>query len=210
MSAGPARRGLRHALFAWALAHGTRAEHRLYGAHKARLLAPLRGTVVDVGAGAGVNLAYLDPSVRYVAVEPNVHFHDRIRAAARAAGIAARVETAVAERLPFEDGSVDAVVGTLVLCSVDDPAAALAEIRRVLRPGGAFVFVEHVAAPPGDPLRRVQRAVRPLWRLLADGCRPDRDTADALAAAGFAALELERFALPLGPVRPHVAGVARA
>jgi ubiquinone/menaquinone biosynthesis C-methylase UbiE len=210
VTADPARRSLHHALFAWTLKHGSAADRRLYGERKARLLGELRGMVVDVGAGAGVNLAYLHPSVRYVAVEPNVYFHRRIRKAARRAGVGACVVTGVAEALPFESSSVDAVLATLVLCSVADPSAALAEVRRVLRPGGVFVFIEHVAAPRGHPLRLVQKAIRPLWGVLADGCRPDRDTVAVIERAGFAEVEIERFSVPLGPVSPHVAGRAVA
>lgn len=204
------RRGPYHFAFAWALKHGTGADRRLYGERKARLLGGLRGTVVDVGAGAGVNLRYLDRTVRYVAVEPNVHFHGRIRRAARKAGVAAEVVAGVAERLPVDDASADAVLSTLVLCSVSDQQAALAEVRRVLRPGGTFVFVEHVAAPPWTVLRGLQRLLRIPWGLLADGCRPDRETGHAIEAAGFAEVRMDRFWMPLGLARPHIAGTATA
>jgi ubiquinone/menaquinone biosynthesis C-methylase UbiE len=113
-----------------------------------------------------------------------------------------------AERLPLEAASADAVIGTLVLCSVADVAAALREIRRVLKPGGRFVFIEHVVAPAGTWRWRLQRWVRPLWRVIADGCHPDRDTLSAIRAAGFARVEAEQFLAPAGLVAPHIAGIA--
>jgi SAM-dependent methyltransferase len=205
-----ARDGLYHRAFAWLLAHGDAADRRLYAARKTALLGGLRGHVLDIGAGAGVNLPYLDPGVRYTAVEPNPHFHRRIRQRGRRAGIDAEVIAAVAEDLPLADASVDAVIATLVLCSVDSQQAALAEIRRVLRPGGTFAFIEHVAAPAGTALLAAQRALRTPWGLLADGCRPDRRTGEAIADAGFAEVHIERFEVPGGLVGPHVMGRALA
>ena len=205
------KRGLYARLFAWSLAHGGRADARLYGARKRALLGGIGGpgrVVVEIGAGAGPNAAYLAPGTRWVAVEPNVHFHRYLRRAARRRGLDLELVAGTAERLPLPDAAADAVVSTLVLCSVADVPAALAEARRVLRPGGRLVVIEHVAAPRGTPLRALQRALRRPWGLLADGCRPDRDTAAALQAAGFAHVELERFDAPLGLVRPHIAGVA--
>lgn len=202
------RDGLYHRAFAWMLAHGGRADARLYGERKRDLLGSLTGTVLDLGAGAGVNLPYLGRAERVIAVEPNVHFHPRIEAAGREAGVRVEPVAGVAEALPLETGSLDAVVTTLVLCSVEEPAEALAEIRRVLRPGGRFVFIEHVAAPTGSWLRRAQRALRRPWGLVADGCRPDRDT-DRLIQDTFEHARIERFRVPLGLVSPHVAGVVR-
>ena len=111
--------------------------------------------------------------------------------------------------LPFPDASIDVVISTLVLCSVGPELnASLAEIHRVLRPGGRFLFLEHVAAPAGSLLRRVQRWVRPVWRGIADGCRPDQETGQAIEKTGFSRVEMERFRLQLPLVSPHVSGVA--
>jgi ubiquinone/menaquinone biosynthesis C-methylase UbiE len=110
--------------------------------------------------------------------------------------------------LPLETGSVDFVVSTLVLCSVVDQGRAIREAIRVLKPGGRFIFIEHVAAPTGTLLRRIQSGIRPLWKEVCDGCRPDRATREALEASGFAALDIQEFSAPLPVVRPHIAGSA--
>ena len=168
----------------------------------------LSGTVVEIGAGAGPNAEYLASGVRWIAVEPNVHFHPHLREAAGARGLDVEIVGAVAERLPLADASADAVVSTLVLCSVDEVQGVLAEIRRVLKPGGRFVFVEHVAAPEASRLRRWQRRLRRPWGAVADGCRPDQDTLSLIRSAGFASVEAETFRLRAGLVAPHIAGVA--
>lgn len=180
---------------------------------KRALVGPLRGTVVEIGPGTGWNLPLVDPSVRWIGVEPSEPMRERLHERARELGREIEVRDGGAEELPFEDGEVDAVLSTLVLCSIADLGGALAEARRVLRPGGQLVFWEHVLAPEEQPLLRgVQRGLAPLWRLYADGCRCDQDTAGALRAAGFAELELERFEAPRGLappwVRPHIAGIA--
>jgi ubiquinone/menaquinone biosynthesis C-methylase UbiE len=196
--------------FAWLLSHGQGFDRDLYGERKRALLGGLRGTVVEIGPGAGVNLPYFASDVRWIGVEPNVHFHGGLRRKAARLGLDADVRAGTAERLDLPDASADAVVSTLVLCSVDDLDAALAEVRRVLKPGGRLVFIEHVAAPPDSLLRRVQRGIRPLWGVIADGCRPDRETGRHIEAAGFTEVQIDRFdaAMPLPVVRPHIAGTA--
>ena len=186
------------------------ADQRLYGDRKHRLLGDLAGTVVEIGAGAGPNARYLAPGARWVAVEPNVHMHPYLREQAEEFGLDVQPEVGVAEALPVDDASADAVVSTLVLCSVDDVAQALVEVRRVLKPGGRFVFIEHVAAGRGTFRRSAQRVLRRPWGGVADGCRPDRDTGAAIEAAGFAAVDVEHFDadLPFNLVKPHIAGVA--
>jgi ubiquinone/menaquinone biosynthesis C-methylase UbiE len=137
----------------------------------------------------------------------------RARLAARvaAAGRAAEIVDAPAERLPFADATFDVVVSTLVLCSVPDPARALGEVHRVLRPGGCLVFLEHVAAEGNRGRRFWQRLLEPLWLQVSGNCHVTRRTAASIAAAGFAleAVKREsvRKALPI--VRPSVRGRAR-
>jgi SAM-dependent methyltransferase len=175
---------------------------------KRDLIEPLRGTVVEIGPGPGSNLRFLSPDVTWIGIEPNRHMEPYLRAEADRLGRPVRLEVGVAERLPFADQSVDGVLGTLVLCTVRDVPAALAEVRRVLRPGGRFVFIEHVAAPRGTWARRVQRLVRRPWGVAGDGCRPDRETWTAIEAAGFGSVELTHFRIPVPIAGPHIAGVA--
>ena len=176
---------------------------------KRRLLGGLTGTVLEIGPGAGPNLRHYGPGVRWIGVEPNPFMHPWLRREADRHGRPVDLRTASAERLDLPDGSVDAVVGTLVLCSVDNLASVLGEVRRVLTPAGRFVFIEHVAAEAGTALRRWQERLRRPWGFVADGCRPHQDTVGLLREAGFDVRELERFrADGLWLASPHVAGYA--
>lgn len=196
-------------LSAWALSRPNRRYDAMVAEEKSALLAPLSGTVLEIGPGGGNNLPFLRPYMRWIGIEPNPFFHDRLRARGERLGIDVAVRAATAEALPVPDHSVDAVISTLVLCSVRDPTAALREVRRVLRPGGRFVFVEHVAAPHGTGLHIAQRAVRPVWRALSDGCHVDRETDHLIEEAGFATVDLHHFTVPVPIMGPHIAGVAR-
>jgi SAM-dependent methyltransferase len=196
-------------LQAWALSGTNRRYEVMVADEKRALLTPLTGTVLEIGPGGGNNLAFLRRDVRWIGVEPNPFFHERLRARGDRLGLDVDVRAATAEALPAADHSVDAVISTLVLCSVRDPSATLREVRRVLRPGGRFVFVEHVAAAHGTGLHFAQRALRPIWRAFSDGCHPDRDTGMLIEAAGFADVDLRRFTLPVPIMGPHIAGIAR-
>lgn len=175
-----------------------------------RLLAELSGSVVEVGAGDGANFAHYPAAVtRVVAVEPDPYLRGR---AAEAASSAVEVVDGDAGRLPLGDGEADTVVFCLVLCSVPDQAAALAEARRVLGPGGRLVLLEHVRAHHPGRTRKVQAGLdATVWPRLFGGCHVGRDTVGAVEAAGFGFSELERFAFPEGsrlPMSPAVIGTA--
>jgi ubiquinone/menaquinone biosynthesis C-methylase UbiE len=178
------------------------------------VLAGLSGRVVEIGAGNGRMFGHYPPEVtEVVAVEPEPRLRASAAAAARRAPVPVRVVDGVAERLPGADGEFDAAVAGLVLCSVADQAVALAEIRRVLRPGGRLRFLEHVAAERPGMLRRVQKlADATLWPRLFAGCHTARDTAAAIGSAGFVIEELHRFRFPpSGPASPaasHIRGTA--
>ncbi|HEY7598015.1 MAG TPA: class I SAM-dependent methyltransferase [Actinophytocola sp.] len=174
------------------------------------LLGSLRGTVLEIGPGAGTSLRHYAPQVRWIGVEPNARRRDLVRSEADRLGRHAEVRSGRAERLDQDDGSVDAVVATFVLCSVSDQAAALGELFRVLRPGGRYVFAEHVAAPRGTWLRRAQHVATALGALTGDRCRADRDTLPAIERAGFDVVELRlnTRAGPFGVAIPHIAGAA--
>jgi ubiquinone/menaquinone biosynthesis C-methylase UbiE len=174
------------------------------------LVGAVRGTVLELGPGDGANLRHYHPDVRLLVVEPSAGARARTSAAAARLGLSARVLDGRAEELALPGGSVDAVVCSFVLCSVADQAAALAEVHRVLRPGGRFLFAEHVAAPSGTWVRRGQDLVAALTRLVGTRCRPNRETGPAITRAGFDVVDLHRFDLPgpLGTGIPHVAGAA--
>ena len=203
-------RGFHDAGQAWFFRKMDGYMHRKYGAIKRDLFGGLPRDVLEIGAGAGANFRYLARGTRVVALEPNVAFHDHLRAAAAERGLAVDVREGVAEQVPLPDESVDAVISSLVLCTVESPARALAEVRRVLRPGGRFWCLEHVAAPQGTLLARLQRAVRGPWSRIFGGCHVHRDIAELLAEAGFSTVEVTRLTIPTAflPIRPHVVAVA--
>jgi ubiquinone/menaquinone biosynthesis C-methylase UbiE len=173
------------------------------------LLGQASGRVLEVGAGTGLNLKrYSDAVTELTLTEPDPHMAKRLHERVAVAGRGTVVE-APAEALPFADDAFDTVVATLVLCTVPDPAAAVGEIRRVLRPGGRLLFLEHVRSrDPG--LARWQDRLEKPWRFLGDGCHCNRDTEATLAAAGFELSDLEHDRLPKAPpiVRPMIHGSA--
>jgi len=180
--------------------------------HRDRLLAGLNGRVLEVGAGNGLNFPHYPATASEVlAVEPEDYLRAKAEQAAEGAPIPIRVVDGLAERLPADDASLDAVVASLVLCSVRDQATALAEVRRVLRPDGELRFYEHVLSQePG--VARLQNAVAWFWPFVGGGCHPNRDTVDSIAQAGFEIERCERFPFRpsalMAPVAPHVIGTA--
>lgn len=205
----PPRKGLYRRFFAWLLSKLQTRYGREVDERKQALLAGLRGTVVEVGAGAGANLGYYADGVELLLVEPNQHAHAYLRQEGERLGVRFAIRGGTAECLDVADGVADHVVVTLVLCSVDEPKAAIAEVLRVLKPGGTFVFLEHVAAPRGSRLRRWQRRLRGFWRLIGDGCTLDRETWRTIEEAGFESCRIERFEADNVPIaRPHIAGIA--
>lgn len=154
-------------------------------ARRRELLALARGRTLELGAGTGLNLPHYPDAVdELVLAEPAAPMRRRLENAVRRGGRAATVLDAPAERLPVDDGSIDTVVATLVLCSVEQPAAVLDEIRRVLAPGGQLLFLEHVRADSARLAAWQDRLEAP-WRRFAEGCRCNRATVGLLEAAGF-------------------------
>jgi SAM-dependent methyltransferase len=196
--------------FAWAMPRLAQHYDNLLADRKQALLSGVGGTVVELGPGTGTNFRYYPPGVHWIGIEPNPYLHPHLHRAGEEARLRVDIRQGYAEQIDLADDSADVVVATAVLCSVTDQIQSLREIRRVLKPGGRFVFLEHVAARRGTSLRRIQRVVQPFWGCIADGCNPVRDTGEVIAGAGFKSINVESFKLPLGPVAPHIAGVAVA
>lgn len=193
-------------------------EARTLGELRSQLLAGMSGAVVDVGAGTGANLAHLPDAVRSVTLaEPSPEMAAKLRdrvhthlgdAAARGVDRDVTVFEAPAEELPLPDASVDHAIVTLVLCTVDDPTRAIAELRRVLKPGGTVAVLEHVHADGWSG--RVASVIEPVWTVAARGCKLTRDTRQALADGGFDVSAITGTTWP-GPrfATTGIAGLAR-
>jgi SAM-dependent methyltransferase len=203
-------RPVRHPIFARCYARVGHLMDAEIGDHRRRLLAGLTGRVLEVGAGNGLNFQHYPAAVTEVlAIEPEPYLCRLALAAARQAPVPIRVVDGTGEALPALDGAVDVVVASLVLCTVTDLNQALAETRRVLRPGGKLRFYEHVRAEDPRLARWQDRLERP-WGWLVGGCHPNRDTVAAINAAGLRLEQLDRFDLQAMPplARPHVLGLA--
>jgi ubiquinone/menaquinone biosynthesis C-methylase UbiE len=204
----------RHPIYARFFDRLSRSMERDVGVHRDRLLAGLSGRVLEVGAGNGANFAHYPPTVEeVVALEPEPFLRGRAQQAASEVAVPVRVVEGVASRLPFASSTFDAAVASLVLCSVPEPAVALAELRRVLMDGGELRFLEHVRSDHRAKarLQGLLDGTR-IWPLLGGGCHCSRRPTAAIATSGFRLLELETLAL--GPswwvTNPHVRGTARA
>jgi SAM-dependent methyltransferase len=191
------------------------------GEMRAALLADARGRVIEIGAGTGVNIdLYGDGVEDLTLVEPDPHMGAQLRARLTGGGGAAglpgdadgpprRLVAAPAEALPFADDTFDTAVATLVLCTVPDPAAAIGELARVLRPDGRLLFIEHVRSEDPGSARWQDRFEKP-WRFMADGCYCNRDTEANLRASAFEVEAIEHGKMPKAApiVRPLIRGIA--
>jgi ubiquinone/menaquinone biosynthesis C-methylase UbiE len=167
---------------------------------RAKVVPFAEGRVLELGIGGGLNLAFYDPSKvsAVLGVDPSAALRERAQAAPRPEGLAVEVREGEAEALPFEDSSFDSVVCTFTLCTVCAPAGALAEARRVLKPGGRLLFCEHGLAPDPEVVRW-QRRIEPVWKHIAGGCHLTRPISSAIEAAGFRLERRETMYLPKTP-----------
>lgn len=203
------RGGLNQRIFAWVLSRFSPRYEQFATKYKERLFAGVSGTVLEIGPGTGVNLHYFRrDTVRWIGVEPNFFMERYVREEAARLGMSVDFRVGTADHLPVDDGSVDVVISTLVLCCVPDQQKSLREIMRVLKAGGQLLFMEHVGAAPGSRLRRIQNLLTPVWKRLGDGCHPNRETWRELERAGFAQISYERITAPVPVVSPQIVGVA--
>lgn len=177
---------------AWVLDSTAARINAQFGREKRAAIGAMTGTVVEIGPGTGVNMAFYSPGVRVIAIEPNPHLHPKLRQQAEDNGVDLEIRSLRGEHLDVDDGAADGVVGTLVLCGVEDPRQVLAEVRRVLAPRGTYFFIEHVVAPDASWTRRVQQVAKRPHRWLFNGCEVDRDTEASIRSAGFDHVQLRR------------------
>lgn len=189
--------------------NGCRHPEDLAEAETARLIAGLEGRVLEVGAGYGANFESLRDDVDWVGLEPNRRRIDELAYEADRKGYANTPITASCEAIPLQDASIDAVLGTLVLCSVGDQGRSIAEIARVLKPGGSYVFAEHVAAARGTGSRFMQTVATPFSVLFGGGCHPARDSESSIRDSPLEIIEIERYEFrSLGVSIPFIVGRA--
>jgi ubiquinone/menaquinone biosynthesis C-methylase UbiE len=186
-----------------------RAEKTFGAELKSALLADANGRVLEIGVGTGLSFLHYPEVDELVGVDPSEPMLRRARRRAEKVGRDVPLVEAPAEALPFEDDSFDTVVSLTVLCTVEDPARTLGEIRRVLRPGGRLLFLEHVRSSDPKRARAQDRFERP-WGWISGGCHPNRRTLNEIETAGFEVTDLEESEIEHVPslVRPHITGTA--
>ena len=212
---------LQKRLFAWGMgkANATDArtiklidcpEYESLGEIKQALLGNLNHKVLEIGPGAGANLAYYSNKIDWIGIEPNPYMHPYLEKEAQKHALSQiKLLQGTAEDLPVEDESIDTVVTTYVLCSVKDLDRSLQEIKRILKPGGKFIFIEHVAGECGTWTRRVQDGIEPVWKIIFDNCHPNRETWKSLENSGWEIVSYQQFQVSFPIVSPHIAGMVR-
>lgn len=178
---------------------------------KQAIFSELTGVVAEIGPGAGINFRFFPKNIQWVGIEPNGEIVEALRAEARRYEMQnIKVITEAGEKLPLEDNSCDAVIATRVLCSVNEPKQVISEIQRVLKPGGKYIFVEHVAASPGTFHRFCQNIITPVNKILNGNCHINRDTLKTIEQAGFQSVDVNQGMTqsPLGHM-PYIWGVAQ-
>lgn len=177
------------------------------------LLRQVSGEVLEVGAGTGANIKFYPDSVtRLVLTEPDKHMRKILKEQVNRHHLEnVGVASGTAEQIEADDESFDYVVSSLVCCSVTDLKVCLSEIRRVLRPGGGLVFLEHIAAADGTSRRRWQNRINPIWKTFMGNCHLNRETEQAIVTGGFEIIQIERESMRKAPpiVRPTIRGIAK-
>lgn len=197
---------IRKRFFAWFLRKGDSINHKIYGQYKTELFKEITGEIVEIGPGTGVNFEYLPKGIDWTGIEPNELFWSDLKIKAESKGIQPKIE----KEILLPDGNVDVVIFTLVLCSVKNPVQMINEIKRILKPNGKLIFIEHVAAEKGTKLRFLQGIFNPIGQLIADGCNCNRETCKLLESAGFQKIEFtnQKITGLIPFVSPHIIGYA--
>ncbi len=192
------------------LESGAESSHEAWGERKHGVIGAMRGTVVELGPGTGVNMRYYAPGTKVIAVEPNPVMHPPLQSAAEKHGVDLEIRQLDGAAVDVVDESVDGVVGTLLLCGVDDPGRVLHEAHRILKPGGTYFFIEHVASRARTANRRVQRVLFRPHRWLFNGCEITRDTAETIRRSPFESVDIDEVdrGRPALWVRHQIAGTA--
>ena len=202
---------LNQKLMAWMMARAAGSYETAIAPRKTQLFADISGTVLEIGPGAGPNLRYFcDRQVQWTGLEPNPYMLPYLQQQADTLGLSIEVQQSTLDELDDQSNCFDYVVSTLVLCSVPNLTRAIQQIHTLLKPGGKFLFVEHVAAPGGSLLRQVQNGIRPFWSWIGEGCQSNRQTGAVIESAGFTSVTYDAFdgPIPIPVVRPHICGVA--
>ncbi len=184
--------------------------NHLFGKSKRNLFKNHPETVVEIGPGAGANMRYLKKGTKLIAIEPNIHMHNNLKKSAKKYGIELEIKTIVGESMDLPDNSVDFVACTLVMCTVSNPAQCVEQIKRILKPSGVFVFIEHVKAKENTIVSFIQNVTHKPWHWFFEGCNTKRDTKSLLESAGFSCLSIEEYNSysPFVPITPQIRGRA--
>lgn len=164
--------------------------------------------MLEIGAGTGANFGYYPEQLNLWLLEPSPYMREYLHEKADKAEQNVHIISGFAEDIPCPDNKFDAVVTTLVLCTVNDVEQSLSEIYRVLKPGGRYYFIEHVAASEESWLRTLQNGITPFWKIMADGCHPNRETGRWIRKCGFIDIKLEHTKVGIPVVSPHIIGSA--
>lgn len=205
---------LRKRIFARLLLSFENKNKQAYESMRKNILKNVKGNVLEIGAGTGINFEYYPKGISLTAVEPNQILAEKLKERGIKNKLDVKISDGNAEKLPFKDNKFDCVVCTLVLCSVRDVKKSLTKIKRVLKKGGKFIFIEHVADKNGTLRRSIQEFSRYTpWRLFSDKCNPARETSISIKNAGFKKVKIEEFMLSqkgigFWLIKPHILGIA--
>ncbi|MCZ4695016.1 class I SAM-dependent methyltransferase [Ancylomarina euxinus] len=201
---------IRGPINSWLLKVMSTYMHYKFGDIKNAMFKDHPQTVVEIGSGTGENMRYLRKGTHLIAIEPNVHMHESLEKAAEKYGIHLEIRSLIGEAIDLDDESCEFVVSTLVLCTVKDLEECLQQIKRILKPSGKFVFIEHVKARENSVLGMIQNLIHKPWHWCFEGCHTNRDIQPYIESAGFSDLRVETYNLysPIVPIIPQIRGVA--